>query len=41
MFFLSIGAFAMADYETVNRNEKPLFDGATINNKDAYIYGGE
>ncbi|MDR0541179.1 MAG: conjugal transfer protein TraO [Dysgonamonadaceae bacterium] len=40
IFFLSVGASAVAGYETVNRNEKLLFDGATINNKDAFIYGG-
>lgn len=39
-FFLSVGASAMAGYETVNWNDKILFDGATINNKDAFIYGG-
>jgi hypothetical protein len=40
MFFLSIGASAMTGYETVNRNKKLLFDGATVNNKDAFLYGG-
>jgi hypothetical protein len=39
-FFFSIGASALAGYETVNRNEKLLFDGATLNNRDAFIYGG-
>jgi hypothetical protein len=39
-FFLSVGASAMAGYETVNWNDKLLFDGATINNKDAFLYGG-
>ena len=38
--FLSVGVSAMAGYETVNWNEKPLPDGATINNKDAFLYGG-
>ena len=39
-FFLSFGASAMAGYETVNWNNKLLPDGATINNKDAFLYGG-
>jgi len=39
-FFASIGTSAMAGYETVNWNEKILFDGATINNDNAFIYGG-
>jgi hypothetical protein len=39
-FFLSIGASAMAGYETVNWNDKQLSDGATINNADAFLYGG-
>jgi hypothetical protein len=39
-FFLSLGASAMAGYETVNRNSKLLSDGATINNRDVFLYGG-
>jgi len=39
-FFASIGASAMAGYETVNWNEKLLIDGATINNRDVFLYGG-
>ncbi|GHU57489.1 conjugal transfer protein [Bacteroidia bacterium] len=39
-FFVSLGTSAMAGYETVNWNDKVLFDGATINNKDAFLYGG-
>jgi hypothetical protein len=39
-FFLSLGASAMAGYETVNRNDRLLPDGATINNADAFLYGG-
>jgi hypothetical protein len=39
-FFLSLGASAMAGYETVNWGNKLLPDGATINNKDAFLYGG-
>jgi hypothetical protein len=30
----------LAGYETVNWNDKLLFDGATIKNADAFIYGG-
>ena len=39
-FFVSIGASAMAGYETVNWNEKLLPDGATIRNQDAFLFGG-
>jgi hypothetical protein len=39
-FFLSLGASAMAGYETINWNDKVLSDGATINNGDAFLYGG-
>jgi hypothetical protein len=39
-FFLSFGASAMAGYETVNWNNKLLSDGATIQNGDAFLYGG-
>jgi hypothetical protein len=39
-FFLSLGVSAMAGYELINRNKKLLFDGATINNKDSFLYGG-
>jgi len=38
--FVSIGASVLMGYETVNWNEKLLFDGATINNGDAFLYGG-
>jgi hypothetical protein len=38
--FVSVGASAMAGYETVNWNDKVLFDGATINHGDAFLYGG-
>lgn len=36
----SIGASALAGYETVNRGEKLLDDGATLQSKDAFLYGG-
>jgi hypothetical protein len=39
-FFLSVGASAMAGYESINWNDKLLPDGATINNADAFLYGG-
>jgi hypothetical protein len=40
-FFLSLGASAIGGYETVNRNDKLLPDGATVlNNAGAFLYGG-
>ena len=39
-FFLSAGVSAVAGYETINWNEKLLYDGATIDISDAFIYGG-
>lgn len=36
----SIGASALAGYETVNRGEKLLNDGATLQNEDRFLYGG-
>ena len=36
----SLGASALAGYEISNRGEKLLFDGATLQNKDSFIYGG-
>lgn len=38
--FFSLGASVLAGYETVNWNKKQLFDGATVKNKDAFLYGG-
>jgi hypothetical protein len=40
MFFVSLGASALGGYETVNWNEKLLPNGATIDNKDGFLYGG-
>jgi len=40
MFFVSVGASAVVGYETVNRNDRMLPDGATVNNGDAFLYGG-
>ncbi|OJX83891.1 MAG: conjugal transfer protein TraO [Paludibacter sp. 47-17] len=36
----SLGASALAGYETSNWGEKTLFDGSTLHNKDRFIYGG-
>lgn len=38
-FFLSLGASAVAGYEIINWGEKLLYDGAAIQNKDAFLYG--
>lgn len=38
--FFSLGVSAIAGYETINWNDKLLPDGATIQNGDAFIYGG-
>lgn len=37
--FFYLGASAVAGYETVNGGKKRLFDGAVLQNKDAFIYG--
>jgi len=39
-FLLSIGASGLAGYETSNWGNKMLFDGATLLNQDAFLYGG-
>ncbi len=39
-FSLSIGGSALAGYESVNRGRKRLYDGATLRNRGAFIYGG-
>ncbi len=39
-FLFSLGGSALAGYETSNWGEKMLFDGSTLQNKDAFIYGG-
>lgn len=36
----SLGGSVLAGYETSNWGEKLLFDGSTLRNKDAFIYGG-
>ena len=38
-YFLYAGASALAGYETVNWGEKTLYDGARLNNGDAFVYG--
>ena len=40
VFFASIGTSAIGGYETINWDNKLLFDGATINNSDNFLYGG-
>lgn len=39
-FFLSLGLSALAGYETSNWGDKLLPDGATLLDKDCFIYGG-
>ena len=39
-FFFSVGASALAGYETINFGRTLLPDGATIENRDGFIYGG-
>ncbi len=39
-YFLSFGLTASGGYETSNWGKKLLYDGATLRNKDAFIYGG-
>ena len=38
--FIYGGASALAGYETVNWGERLLSDGATLQDRDAFIYGG-
>lgn len=40
IFFFSLGGSALVGYETSNWGTKSLFDGATLTNKDAFVYGG-
>ena len=37
--FFYAGASALAGYETVNWGEKTLYDGARLNNRNAFVYG--
>jgi hypothetical protein len=36
----SIGASALAGYETINRGVKLFDDGSTLQNEDGFVYGG-
>ena len=38
--FLYAGASALAGYETVNWGDRILFDGSTLRDRDAFVYGG-
>jgi len=38
--FFSIGGSAIAGYETLNWGERLLYDGAVLEDKDGFIYGG-
>ena len=38
--FLALGGSAMLGYETINWSAKLLPDGATLNSRDAVLYGG-
>ena len=38
--FVYGGVSALAGYESVNWGKKVLFDGSTLHNRDAFIYGG-
>jgi len=38
-FFFSIGGSLLAGYETINWGDKQLRDGASIENKDAFLFG--
>lgn len=38
--FLSVGVSALVGYETSNKGNKLLYNGATLKNRDNFIYGG-
>jgi len=38
--FFSLGTSALAGYETLNWGERLLYDGAMLEDKDSFIYGG-
>lgn len=40
IIMLSVGASALAGYQTSNWGESLLFDGSTLKNEDAFLYGG-
>lgn len=37
---LNTGVSAVGGYEIINRNESLLYDGATLMDKDSFVYGG-
>ncbi len=37
---LNTGVSAVGGYETINRSESLLYDGATLMDKDRFVYGG-
>lgn len=39
MFFLNLGGSALAGYETVNWSVNKLYDGGTLKNRNAFVYG--
>ena len=38
--FFSLGGSALTGYETLNWGERLLYDGASLKDKDSFIYGG-
>ena len=40
-FLVTAGLSGLLVYETVNRGEKRLYDGAALKNRNNFIYGGE
>ena len=38
--FVYAGASALAGYETVNWGDRMLYDGSTLRDRDAFVYGG-
>ena len=40
-FMAMTGVSGLLGYETVNRGEKRLYDGAALKNRNNFIYGGE
>jgi len=40
IFFMSVGPNILAGYESLNWGKKNLYDGASLESKDNFIYGG-
>ncbi|MBF0649635.1 conjugal transfer protein TraO, partial [Dysgonomonas sp. GY75] len=38
--FMSLGISALGGYETCNWEDKVLYDGSTLTNEGAFVYGG-